>query len=245
MSPLATTLRTSLYAIGATALLTACGGKAHVEDTPTMGSDADASYTYYEVGLDNALREACQEFDLPPPTFRFDSAQVDDKTRTALTGLAACLNGPMSTMTVRLVGHADVRGPDDYNHELGLERAESVKNVLTQNGVTADRITIGSHGEAEASGTAPHERRVDVTSQGDMPAATAGTLRRVTIYGVRPVDSQGGTTTTFEERRDTDGDGVDEPETVVRPNQPAAQGTGAMEETGDPDGDGVDEPAKP
>jgi outer membrane protein OmpA-like peptidoglycan-associated protein len=241
MSPLSTTLRTSLCAIGATALLTACGGKAHVEDTPTMGSDD--SYSYYEVGLDNALREACQEFDLPPPTFRFDSAQVDDKTRTALTGLAACLNGPMSTMTVRLVGHADVRGPDDYNHELGLERAESVKNVLTQNGVAADRITIGSHGEAEASGTGSHERRVDVTSQGEMPAASAGTMRRVTIYGVRPVDS--GTTTTFEETRDTDGDGVDEPETVTRPNQPAAEGGGAMEETGDPDGDGVDEPATP
>ena len=105
---------------------------------------------------------------MPTPN---DSAEVSEQGRTALAGLAACLNGPMSTMTVRLVGHADVRGTEEYNQELGLERARSVKQVLTQNGVMDNRITVVSHGEAEATGTAESDRRVEVNPQGQMSAA--------------------------------------------------------------------------
>ncbi|MEZ4433626.1 MAG: OmpA family protein [bacterium] len=241
MSPFKTALRATLGAIGATALIAGCGGKAHIEDTPNVDTaEPVGELTYWEVGLDDALREACQAFDLPEPTFRVDSAEVSEQGRTALAGLAACLNGPMSTMTVRLVGHADVRGTEEYNQELGLERARSVKQVLTQNGVMDNRITVVSHGEAEATGTAESDRRVEVNPQGQMSAADrAAMMRRITIYGVRPVEAD----VTLEERGDPDGDGADEPETVVRPK---AQGGGsAFEEQGDPDGDGADEPPKP
>ena len=221
----------------ATAALVGCGG-AQVDDVETTTTEPVGQITYFELGLDDALREACNAFELPEPKFKVDSAKVDDQTKTALTGLATCLNGPMKTMTVRLVGHADLRGTDDYNQKLGLERARSVKNVLTDNGVDAARITVVSHGEAEATGTSEKERRVEVDAQGKASAGTGAlTVRRVTIYGVRPVAASA----TLEEHRDPDGDGADEPEVYVRPK---AAGGAAMTEQGDPDGDGADEPPK-
>lgn len=178
---------TPLAAALATAALVGCGG-AQIDDVETRPV---GEITYFELGLDDALRAACDAFELPEPKFKVDSAKLDAQTKTALTGLATCLNGPMETMTVRLVGHADPRGTDDYNQKLGLDRARSVKNVLTDNGVDAARITVVSHGEAEATRVSPAERRVDVDAQGEMPPADTEilTLRRVTIYGVRPVST--------------------------------------------------------
>jgi hypothetical protein len=46
-----------------------------------------------------------------------------------------------------VVGHADVRGPDDYNMELSRRRAEVVKAYLVSQGVPADQIEIRADGK--------------------------------------------------------------------------------------------------
>jgi len=48
---------------------------------------------------------------------------------------------------VRIEGHADERGSNDYNLSLGEKRAQEVKNKLIQNGIGSDRIKIVSYGE--------------------------------------------------------------------------------------------------
>ena len=48
-----------------------------------------------------------------------------------------------------LSGHADERGPDEYNQDLSERRAELVKAFLTEQGVSADALDIRALGEQQ------------------------------------------------------------------------------------------------
>ena len=58
---------------------------------------------------------------------------------------------------VRIEGHADERGSNDYNLSLGEKRAMEVKNKLIQAGIDAARIKIVSYGEELPIDTASNE----------------------------------------------------------------------------------------
>ncbi|MSR23185.1 MAG: peptidoglycan-associated lipoprotein [Gemmatimonadetes bacterium] len=48
---------------------------------------------------------------------------------------------------LRMEGHADEQGSNEYNLALGNRRAQSVMDFLTQNGIAANRLQITSFGE--------------------------------------------------------------------------------------------------
>lgn len=50
-------------------------------------------------------------------------------------------------LEVQIEGHADDRGPDEYNLALGNRRAASVKRWFVDNGIAESRLTITSLGE--------------------------------------------------------------------------------------------------
>ncbi len=50
---------------------------------------------------------------------------------------------------IKLVGHTDSRGTKKYNYDLGLTRANWVKEQLEAKGIATDRITIVSVGDTE------------------------------------------------------------------------------------------------
>ena len=52
-----------------------------------------------------------------------------------------------TSATVIIEGYADERGTREYNLGLGKDRAESVKQILVNNGVVADRIGVLSYGK--------------------------------------------------------------------------------------------------
>ena len=47
-----------------------------------------------------------------------------------------------------LVGHTDSRGTDEYNLDLGQRRADAVRDLLVEYGVSADRLGTKSEGES-------------------------------------------------------------------------------------------------
>jgi peptidoglycan-associated lipoprotein len=51
------------------------------------------------------------------------------------------------SINVLVEGHCDDRGSDEYNIAPGASRAESVKQSLLQQGVSADRIKTISYGK--------------------------------------------------------------------------------------------------
>ncbi len=99
--------------------------------------------------------------------FGFDSSNIRASDHAVLDKLAKCfISGPLAGRRMRLVGHADPRGADEYNMALGGDRAENVKRFVVSKGLAANRMETSSRGELEATGTDEaswfRDRRVDI-----------------------------------------------------------------------------------
>lgn len=55
-----------------------------------------------------------------------------------------------STANVEIHGHTDIIGDSEHNKTLSLNRANSVKNYLVQNGIKSDRLKVIGHGASNA-----------------------------------------------------------------------------------------------
>jgi len=87
------------------------------------------------------------EFQSNSVYFPFDRFDIpNDQIGTVQTS-ARQLNGD-SDLVVELSGHADERGSESYNVQLGLKRAQAVALALVRYGISSDRIAIISYGEA-------------------------------------------------------------------------------------------------
>ena len=77
--------------------------------------------------------------------FDFNSKVLNKESKDVLTAFAKVLNAD-NTLKVLLTGHTDDVGNEEYNYQLGLDRAEVVKAFLVKNGVNAKKITTESLG---------------------------------------------------------------------------------------------------
>lgn len=81
--------------------------------------------------------------------FEFDRAEITPAARTVLEQNAKWLMSRGGTAEVRIEGHCDERGTNEYNLALGERRAQAVKRVLVALGVPAARLTTISYGEEQ------------------------------------------------------------------------------------------------
>lgn len=78
--------------------------------------------------------------------FDFDSSTLNDPARQALAKNVETLKqNPRAT--VRVEGHCDERGSDEYNLALGERRAKAAVNYLTTLGIPAERLSFISYGK--------------------------------------------------------------------------------------------------
>jgi peptidoglycan-associated lipoprotein len=106
--------------------------------------------TIGSIHVDDEIARLCN---LPVAQFAFDSAAVEGEAARALDALAECFTvGALEGRALSIVGHADPRGPLDYNFGLGQRRAGSVAAYLGSRGLSDARMTTSSLGELEASG---------------------------------------------------------------------------------------------
>jgi outer membrane protein OmpA-like peptidoglycan-associated protein len=78
--------------------------------------------------------------------FGFDTASLPDEARRALDRFASCVAATGSG--VRVEGHSDSRGGDEYNRWLAWDRAASVSAYLRERGLADRRIATRSQGAA-------------------------------------------------------------------------------------------------
>ena len=78
--------------------------------------------------------------------FDFDKSDIRSDDTWTLDRKAAIL-GLNGGLRIRVSGHADERGSDEYNLALGNRRATAVKTYLVNKGISADRIETVSYGE--------------------------------------------------------------------------------------------------
>jgi peptidoglycan-associated lipoprotein len=77
--------------------------------------------------------------------FEYDADELRDDARASLDAKIAILNANPG-LRIRVAGHCDERGSDEYNIALGRRRAEAAKRYLTDRGVDASRIETSSFG---------------------------------------------------------------------------------------------------
>ena len=78
--------------------------------------------------------------------FGFDQAQIRPEHQATLDRKAAIL-AANPELRIRISGHADERGSDEYNLALGARRAAAAKRYLESRGVGGERIEVVSYGE--------------------------------------------------------------------------------------------------
>ncbi len=83
---------------------------------------------------------------LLPVFFNYDEAELLPEGQATLQQNAAWMRRWTSTR-VRVEGHCDERGTNEYNLALGDSRAAAVRDYLVSLGVDASRVTTVSRGE--------------------------------------------------------------------------------------------------
>lgn len=78
--------------------------------------------------------------------FDYDQSDLTADSRATLDSKLPVLRANPQ-MRLRISGHADERGSDEYNLALGQRRAAAVKRYLTDQGVDGSRLDIVSYGE--------------------------------------------------------------------------------------------------
>lgn len=78
--------------------------------------------------------------------FDFDSYSVKNSVKNSLDGLAKALveNGDIK---LKIDGHTDFIGTEQYNFNLSLKRANSIKKYLVTKGVQQNNISVEGYGK--------------------------------------------------------------------------------------------------
>lgn len=77
--------------------------------------------------------------------FEYDADELRDDARANLDEKVRILNANPG-VSIRIAGHCDDRGSDEYNIALGRRRAETAKRYLTDHGIDASRISTATFG---------------------------------------------------------------------------------------------------
>lgn len=108
-----------------------------------------------------------------PILFAYDRAELSPEAREKLEQKARALKS-RPEIRVRLSGHADERGSDEYNIALGHRRAATAREFLIVMGIGESRLEAVSMGEEEPVCTTPDEpcwsrnRRVELAIVGSV-----------------------------------------------------------------------------
>ena len=105
---------------------------------------------------DRAARAAARAKLEAPVYYDFDRSEIVSPSRISLDGKLDVLSAYPS-VRLRISGHADERGSDEYNLALGQRRAAAAKRYLVQRGIAESRLEIVSFGEERPVCTASDE----------------------------------------------------------------------------------------
>lgn len=131
------------------------GGKASEgrPDVPREGSsaalakaEAAREQRIREMEAARKLRMEIQAFESDSVYFDFDKSNLKPEARAALAKKAAWLRANQA-FDLRIEGHADERGTNEYNLALGERRANAAWKFLNALGISGGRLSTISYGE--------------------------------------------------------------------------------------------------
>lgn len=155
----------SVALLGLALAVTACGKKEEpVVQPPPMAGGArfnqDSADAAARAAADRAAAEAARAAAAAAEAaraelvnevaltinFGYDQFDIRAEDQGKLTRKAAIMRANPA-LRIRVVGHADERGSDEYNIALGMRRAVAAKDFMVRLGIDGSRIEVASLGE--------------------------------------------------------------------------------------------------
>jgi peptidoglycan-associated lipoprotein len=132
-----------------------CGGKSQPETPQPVNGEApsvevpatNSSVTSEPISkdlLDSERRATLEERIF----FAFDQSDLSAPARQLLTAKAEILR-QVPSLSIRIEGHADERGSDEYNLALSNRRAAVALRFLASQGIPAERLGAAGYGEEQ------------------------------------------------------------------------------------------------
>src|SRR5262249_9496432 len=100
--------------------------------------------------------------------FQFGTDTLTDASVALVPEILAAVKA-LAVPEVMIVGHTDTMGDRKSNLALGLKRAEAVRTILVQAGLSPTVVEVASHGKADLliktrdHTPEPRNRRVEIT----------------------------------------------------------------------------------
>lgn len=94
------------------------------------------------------LANGCERIELEGVVFALDSADLKPEANDALEAQLDTLKRG-DDVRVEIAGHTDAQGASDYNRDLSLRRARSVRAFLVDHGIDPERLDVKGYGEDE------------------------------------------------------------------------------------------------
>ncbi len=107
--------------------------------------------------------------------FGFDSYELTSESKTNADKIAEILK-QYPKQTLRITGHTDPRGSEEYNFNLGQKRATALQDYLISQGVSPTQVCTVSYGELQLA-SSPEDY------QGDAESAYQKDRRDVLVFG--------------------------------------------------------------
>jgi peptidoglycan-associated lipoprotein len=105
--------------------------------------------------------------------FDYDSDELRADARATLDDKLRVLNAN-PTARIRIEGHTDERGSDEYNLALGRRRADQAKRYLTDRGLDASRIETMSFGREKPAASGSNEEAWAQNRRGEFQIIAGG-----------------------------------------------------------------------
>ena len=149
---MARSLRLFVPMLGIALATAACGGK-QVEETPPPAPEMTPApapapvsmpVTTDPIPAPDTRRSTLQE----QIHFALDRADLTPEARTTLTTKAEILRSSPG-LTLKIDGHADEQGSDEYNLALSKRRAAAARRFLVEQGIEGARLETVGYGEEQ------------------------------------------------------------------------------------------------
>lgn len=122
--------------------------------TPSGPQQVVAEAAPSNAALTSGTADAAKGLD--PIYFDFDSALLGDAARATLSTNFTRLKGN-ATARVRIEGHCDERGSDEYNLALSERRAQAAAQYLEALGIPAAQLSVIGYGEEKPADSSHDE----------------------------------------------------------------------------------------
>jgi peptidoglycan-associated lipoprotein len=103
--------------------------------------------------------------------FEFDRANVKTSEVPKVQRVATYLKNTPNAM-IRVEGHCDERGTEEYNRSLGERRALAVRELLVASGIAVDRVSTVTYGEDQPADPGHDQAAWDKNRRGEFVLLT-------------------------------------------------------------------------